>query len=180
MQRKKEKPYIKFTIIITNIINVRLKKKRERQQQQRKSGKSIEKENGPHLLPGIFYSVTRHISFVVSARSLERIDQDSRRESSKFRREWSFPAKENATRYERGRVKGHHPRFQQGGGRGVHSAAPTLQPPPFGRRLPSIVHLTRALSGRTVHCRIESSGLEYSQGWPMVSGHYCWTGACAI
>lgn len=68
-------------------------------------------------------------------------------------------------------MKGHHhPRFQQEGGslgerKGFHPAAPILQPPPpFGRRLPPTVHLTRALSGtRTVHCRIESSGLEYSR-----------------
>lgn len=68
-------------------------------------------------------------------------------------------------------MKGHHhPRFQQEDGslgerKGFHPAAPILQPPPpFGRRLPPTVHLTRALSGtRTVHCRIESSGLEYSR-----------------
>lgn len=174
-------------------LNVRSKKKRKNKrqtrerQQQRKSRKSIEPRKWPaSLAPNSLFG---HATYIIRSLSPFREDRSRLDENrSKFCREWSFPAKGKTRRGNVAAWKGTTHAFnrrerEKKERKGFHSAAPILQPPPFGRRLPSTVHLTRALSGtRTVHCRIESSASRAwnIQGWPMVSGHYCWTGACAI
>lgn len=173
---------MKFTIYPVNERIKRIIEKKKRETTTKKiSRKHRAWRKWPaSLAPNSLFAtyIIRSLSLRVPDRSGRLLDEESKQI---FRRESGHSLREEKRdEVTWGRVKGHHhPRFQQEGGslgerKGFHPAAPILQPPPpFGRRLPPTVHLTRALSGtRTVHCRIESSGLEYSGmadgQWPLL------------
>lgn len=127
----------------------KIKDRRERDNNKENLEKASSQENGPHLLPRIPYSVTRHISFVVSPRS-ERIDQDSTRIEANFAESGHSLRKEKRDEVTWPRERA--PPTLSTGGRGRRKSARGSIPPPLFCNHPRLAAVCRRQCIWPGHC----------------------------